>query len=552
MSGETVPSKSLARRGLSVFPWVLGFGLAALPVFLGLLNHDVAWLLCAAESVLSGRKLYVEVMEINPPLIVWLNFAPVLVARCLEISEILTFRILMLGVLAGSLLMSRWALSRANPDFPAARRVILILAIIAFLPLAGYDFGQREHLMLILFFPYLLLASARVKGCPLGLGMPCLVGLIAGVGISLKPHFVLLWIAIETYLAWALRNGRVWLRPEAIAVAVTGLAYGGAILVFTPEYPSWLRWIMPVYAACSQASFLSLMSEQATWFTMVALLGFLAIRPREEHRTCCQLLLIANLILLGIAFLQDKGFSYHFYPPLATGMMLIGLLSLGSPGFSSGLLPKCSVLVMKCILAMIVLNASAAQVSQSLLWRGCPGESDTTLGRMIRLVRTNARAGSLYTFSPAVAASFPLVNYSQVRWEAGHTCLLFLPDLYPTGLQPAQPFAIRRLGSMGRTERFLFEMVVSDLLRDRPTLLVVDINEKMPAFNGRHFDYLAYYSLDPRFAEFLRDYERLADVDTFRVFRRKVPAIVTQGDRSSRFSLGEALSRRGSKFDERL
>ena len=57
-----------------------GFGLGVLPVFLGILNHDAAWLLHAAGRVLAGDALYVDVDETNPPLIVWLSFAPVLLA----------------------------------------------------------------------------------------------------------------------------------------------------------------------------------------------------------------------------------------------------------------------------------------------------------------------------------------------------------------------------------------------------------------------------------------------------------------------------------------
>ncbi|SIO67415.1 hypothetical protein SAMN05444166_8358 [Singulisphaera sp. GP187] len=522
----TVPSKSLARRGLTVCIWVVGFGLAALPVFLGLLNHDVAWLLCAADSVLGGRRLYVEVLEINPPLIVWLTFAPVLLARGLEISEILSFRILMLGVLAGSLFLSGRTLARANLVSLSMRRYVLGIAMVAFLPLAGYDFGQREHLMLILCFPFLLLGSARVKDRPMGVGMPCLVGLIAGVGLALKPHFLLLWIAIEVTLAWAWRGWRIWFRPEAIAVMVVGLVYGIAILVFTPEYPGWLRWIAPVYAACSQASVSTLMSAPATRLSMVASLAFLAIRPRGELRAYCQLLLIANLSLLGIAFLQNKGYSYHFYPAFATAMMLIGLLAVGARGVEDRL-QRGSILMTRCVLVAIVCGAAYARIGDSLIWRGCPGESDTTLGQMIRLVRDNARSGSLYTFSPAVAASFPLVNYGEVSWKAGHACLLFLPKLYPEGLLATQAEAMGMTGEMGRTERSLFEIVVNDLLRDRPTLLLVDATEQMPAFNGRRFDYLAYYSLDPRFADFLREYERISDVDTFRVYRRKIQTVTT-------------------------
>ena len=106
-----------------------GFGLGVLPVFLGLLNHDAAWLLHAAGRVLAGDALYVDVNETNPPLIVWLSFAPVVLARTAGLSEVLAFRLLMLLVIACSLLLSGLTLRRVLPDRPAARRGILVVAL---------------------------------------------------------------------------------------------------------------------------------------------------------------------------------------------------------------------------------------------------------------------------------------------------------------------------------------------------------------------------------------------------------------------------------------
>jgi hypothetical protein len=49
----------------------------------------------------------------------------------------------------------------------------------------------------------------------------------------------------------------------------------------------------------------------------------------------------------------------------------------------------------------------------------------------------------------------------------------------------------------------------------------VDETEHSQAFEGGGFRYLDYYALDPRFAEFLRDYEPCGKVDDFRLYRRK-------------------------------
>jgi hypothetical protein len=512
------------RRGLTAAAWVVGFGLCCLPVFLGLLNHDVAWMLLAAERALDGQRLYVDVIEVNPPLIIWLSFAPVLSARILVISPILSFRLIVLGVLAGSVLLSSRVLAREDPERPRALRPVLILAIMALIPLVGYDFGQREHLMLGLFLPYLLLASSRADRRPVGPAIPWIVGLAAGIGIAIKPQFLPLWIAIEASLAWERRDRLAWLRPEALAVAAVGVAYGVAVVGLTPDYLSMARWALPLYARCLPAPFSVMLAEPATMIIAVASIGFLALRPRGEHRQVCRFLLVAGLSLLAIAFLQDKGFTYHFYPAMATGTMLIGLLALGRPDPENAV-RRYSLLMIRGVLALLVFEVSAARVVDSMRWGGNPGQSDTTNGRLIRLARDNAPSGSVFTFSPAVAASFPMVSYGEVRWASRYPCLFFLPSFHPDGLPPGRATAERSSLAMGLTERSLLATVVDDLIKERPTLLIVDKTRSKPAFHGGQFDFLDYYSADPRFAEFLRDYEWITEVDQFGVYRRKGPTI---------------------------
>ena len=47
------------------------------------LKDDIAWLLYVAHRWMSGRELYVDVIEVNPPLIIWISAIPLAVARWL-------------------------------------------------------------------------------------------------------------------------------------------------------------------------------------------------------------------------------------------------------------------------------------------------------------------------------------------------------------------------------------------------------------------------------------------------------------------------------------
>ena len=496
------------------------FGLGALPVFLGMLNHDAAWFLHAASRILAGQKLYVDLVEINTPLIVWLSCAPILLARAVGTSEVLAFRLLVLGLIACSLGVSRWTLRRVLPDQPAGRRLLLFLALFILLALPGYHFGQREHLMLALVLPYLLLASGQAMGRPLGRDLPWILGIMAGVGIALKPHFLLPWLAVEADLARARRGWRAWLRPEALAVAAVGLTYAIAVLVLTPEYLSVVAWAGRAYAATTVASFSSLMSEPPAVISMVAWLGFALVRPGGNCRACCRLILVSNVCFLVIVLIQFKGYAYHYYPLIASAILLLGLLFVGSRGLDTNRRRNAGVL---CggLAAVLMLQASVDRVNESRLWRGCPDESDTPLGHTVRLAKDYARGGSIFVFSAVVVDSFPLVTYSGVGWASRHPCLGLLAGLYSASSDRRTVLAYHRGAAMSETERFLFDTVVSDLLRERPDLLFVDESPYKPAFHGQRFDYLEYFARDPRFAAFLRQYEPLTEVDRFGVYRRK-------------------------------
>ena len=54
---------------------------------------DTGFLLYIAGRVLDGARLYVDIIEINPPLIVGLNLPVVLASRALGVPDILVYRL---------------------------------------------------------------------------------------------------------------------------------------------------------------------------------------------------------------------------------------------------------------------------------------------------------------------------------------------------------------------------------------------------------------------------------------------------------------------------
>src|SRR5262249_23554986 len=247
-----------------------------------LATSDLAFLLYAGGRVLDGARMYRDVVEINPPLIVWLNVAIVGLARTLHLSNLLLYRLLTTLILGGLLLyVRRIMLLYALTDAPLLRRYLQALLCIALFPLAGVDFGEREHLVIALHLPFVFLVVARARGRWVPDLEEACIGLLTGLGVALKPHFGLVWLALE----WLRRRGaapdRGHLTPATAAVLTSLALYLVGIVAFTPEYFVVAAVLGPAYARFLNDPFLHLVATApGAPLVFFALLALIALRRR--------------------------------------------------------------------------------------------------------------------------------------------------------------------------------------------------------------------------------------------------------------------------------
>ena len=117
-------SHRLARltRGqyLGLLALVAAIGLV--PQFLSRTLPDISFLLYAAGRVLDGATLYVDLIEINPPLIVWLNLPIVALARAAGVSELALYRIFVTLLLVVSAAACAAIIRKSDQSGASARR----------------------------------------------------------------------------------------------------------------------------------------------------------------------------------------------------------------------------------------------------------------------------------------------------------------------------------------------------------------------------------------------------------------------------------------------
>ncbi len=184
---------------------------------LSFINHDTAWYLHAGAQYLDGGELYRDVfVEVNPPLAFFLALPPVILARLSGLFAVDLFVVYFYLLIVISLIVT-WRLLRAGRDLSlVTRRGLLILATVIMTICPADQFGQREHFLMVLVLPYLLLTVLTARGLRLSRITAMSLGLAAGPGFALKPHYLLVPLALEAYRFAATRRWQTLLRPGGL------------------------------------------------------------------------------------------------------------------------------------------------------------------------------------------------------------------------------------------------------------------------------------------------------------------------------------------------
>jgi hypothetical protein len=229
--------------GIVVLILIAGVAASADIYARGPLNHDPSFLLIATQRWLHGATLYRDIMEINPPLIFYLTAPAVLISERFAISSSTAFVLFVSGLAAISLIWCWTLLARVKVLTSGSRLTIIVLTFAALVITPAYNFGQREHLFIILALPYFL----TMGFIPLDLRLSTIenfaVGLFAVAGLALKPFFLAPALILTITLFWQQRSLRPFLHPANIAIGVGCLIYGAIAVWFAPEY---LTTVVPI------------------------------------------------------------------------------------------------------------------------------------------------------------------------------------------------------------------------------------------------------------------------------------------------------------------
>lgn len=479
--------------------WLPLAGVAVLPLIaVGLrfyypMNADTSWLLTVGEKFLAGEKLYVDVIEVNPPASVYLYLPAIVLARLLPLSAEFFVNLLVLASIAGSLLLSARILSASPAGRMALNWPVLLAAVFVLGVMPGETFTEREHIATIAALPWLSALLVRMDGNKPVMFHALVAGICGGLLFCIKPVFavpIAMAVAASLYVR---RDWRIVTDIENLAAGTISVVYVASVYIFQPEFFSQ---IMPLLQATYLAykNYGRVLGDPLFPYWAVLILAAFWFRGRRILREPAGLLLIASAGFTAMCIWQGKFWDYHYYPLMATG--ILGGICVAHSMHADRQkhadekppIVRTEVLIFALVLACI-----------ARAWQAFGPHED--MNKLADAINRIANKPSIAVLSDDIAIGHPLTRQIGARW-VGSFCAQWVP---------AYEIMLGRNGKIDDSNR----TTIAGYVRLSNSTLARDIASKKPdiilAAHGK-FDWLAWALADKAIAAQLRSYRKVDEV----------------------------------------
>ena len=469
-----------------------------------LISHDISWLLYLTKNYIGGEKLYVDLVEVNPPLIFWLMSPAVWGAKTLGLSLSFAYKIYVFLLSIISLLLCSRYLQRLKIE--ASGLVLCLLAFVMTL-LPAWNFGQREHLMVILCLPYLFLIMARRDKILVPSWLMLISVFLAVLAFCIKPYFVIVPASLEIYLLFSVGLRGVFRRPDPYLLVAGALAYVGLIFTLTPEYLSEVvSYAREVYTIGYNAEPLMVAKRAGAMLMAMACFGLLiVVKPIKWMNAFIAVMLVAAIGSVASYGLQMKGWDYHKIP--ATTMIFMAGVYICVVHFEF-----LQQQVYKKIAIIGLMASMALMGSTALTEMQNPNNHRRVWGEVIE---NYPGTDSFLIMSANVYQGFPLTTEENLIWASRFPCLWMLP-----GLQLKRRAISGTTPLLDEIDAYIKVSVAEDIERYKPELIIVDATKRKHHFADLNYDYIPDFLSQAEFAVQWKHYKKVDNLYGFDIYQR--------------------------------
>lgn len=529
-------------------------------------NRDVSWLLEASSRLFNGGTYTNDFFENNPPWILYVYSLPVFIAKYFYIKINFAFQIYMFSLATFSLYIC-WDLLQKifieNEVFIA--KILLITIAFTFFVLPVTEFGQREHLLIILIFPYVLLITARLYGVTVNTKWVIAIGILAGTGFLIKPYFLPTFVLVELYYIYYQKRRTACLRLETIVILLMGILYAALILMRHQDYitevlPFAWRWCgLAAHNTWSEVVF-----SYLVFYSFFAIVFLLNDSSSDRHSVFKRILLATLTGFLVSYFIQQTNWYYHQIPAIAVTLIIFiflvshNVINKNSKLSFSQYLVFILLLVQFClyiksyleivsflpIAAFILVFVPGfiimalkperlrhgvfylgltflilAPVLYVLMYNSYLGiKKKNEAMKWANFINQHASGQGVYFFTTDISYAFPVLMYSDAYSASRFSFFWGLGGLVKQSYLPMNDGLKQQLLT---DKKHFTDMVVSDIQREKPKLIFVERSHYMNNLYfvdqssqltiwAKHryipFNYLVYFSSNADFKKVWQSY----------------------------------------------
>jgi len=475
-------------------------------LFLNPINGDTGFYARAGSLMLDGSRLYRDIVDPNAPPIYLVSIVCVSLGRMVGLAPEPAFLLTFILILVFVIYRTGRILSRLFPDQPYVPPFLTVMITYCLFPYVKDMFGEREHILTCMILPWLLASSSDTE--VRSRRGQILDGILAGIGISMKPYFIAAYCAMQLMnLVSKHRRAQVFRLDNILIAAVVGV-FAVCTIVFFHGY------LFIVRMALAYHNFPHTLLEVCLNGTLFLLIAATVLNLSSDSRQ--PLSKMRNVILAigwSMALLmmyQREGFAYHYYP---IGVMaILALATLFLDGIRAAGRGAQRYFAYAMIIALVALG-----IAQGTQIREMPKMT----GPLLPIVKREARGMPILVLSTSLWVSSPLINYSGASLAWRFPNMWTLGGLYPEKPAADNPHPYRSRQEMDVYERYLVDSLNQDVDLHPPQLIIVETGGQKEGFRNGDFDYLDYFLHDPHFAQFFSHYEKLAVVTHYTLYRRR-------------------------------
>ncbi len=480
---------------------------------------DKVWLLAAARKWLDGKRLYADIIEISPPLIIWIYSIPEYLHLHLGILPD-HYYLVLLGIAAiGLSTFVSLQLIKLHPVYAPDTRKQVEFCFLLPLVLLGITsplyFFDREHIFLVLVLPYIFRHMPSIPASAVPTRLKVIIGVMAGIGFCIKPHCLVVFAGIQIiYFLWR-RSFFILASIENLVIYAIMSLYVWSVWHFAHEYITLIvPMALPTYPAINR--------RPGTGFALIALFAFaitfvdFRLRYRSPYRKDIFYLLTLCVPFMAYA-LSNNGWGYTWNPLISlifiiTGFVLWDFMYLKKQHQDAGLPFRPLLFGERACIINLVGNVAFILIGGLLTFFSCAGCDDE---KQLMKDITYANAGKPLESFGTITIDFSL--WSSLyrlgpRWETRFNHLWMLPKFFVSSPEFAQ------------RNKWIIDYVgnayAEDLGRYKPQLVFVSNTDSFYSVR-KYVDLAQYLSVVPRFKDEWKHYRYVMRVEEIPAPKKK-------------------------------